>query len=287
MCSVICLALGAIIRLNYSKFIDNNPHQFDLSEREINLEQNEILGEGFEILGETRYKTQQKYNNVPIFGATLIVQQDPSNPKKTIPISGKWYDKTDIDKLVPTTVPEFNEDKAYQIALKKININSDHVYSQSASKLYIYYHNSFPYLSWIVKFSYFKNKEVHHPMVIINALNGDTLQTYDQAYNAIEACGTGGNTKTGTYPMCELINSNNNPVLENDVIQIYENHGRSWSDHTYATKVTCSNLRTPDNITQCDIDDVMSNGAYCPACDVYLFANVVFDMFDEWTNATY
>eukprot|EP01084_Bolivina_argentea_P044628 82112_1 len=273
-----------------SKFVDNGLHtHLKQNEfRQINLENNAAIGDHFETSQfHLKYKTQQKYKNIPIFGATLVVEEDQD---KTIPISGRWYDINDIDQLVSTTDPQFNEYQAFQIALDGLNINSNNVYSNSPSKLNIYYHHSFPYLSWIVKFSYInpqKQDEVHHPIIVINALTGNILQIFDQSYNVIEACGDGGNGATGIYKYCVdkpslFINDNTNPVLENDIIQIYENHGNSYYDHSQATKVTCSGSTHP-----LYVDDGYTNGAFCPACDLFSFANVVFEMFDEWSNATY
>eukprot|EP01083_Nonionella_stella_P287868 979973_1 len=308
MKNIVCLLV--VIRLLHSKFIDHsllhtknvkNENEF----RSINLSQNEILGEPFKTSQNVlKYKTQQKYRGIPIFGATLVIDQN-----NHIPIYGKWYDESDIEKLVPFTEPKINKEEIEQIALDSLDITAKNMnsYTNVDSELYIYYYKSHPYLCWIIRFAYNniinnekENKnEMHNPMFIINAINGEIYQIYDESYSLkIEACGEGGNQgKLGRYQYCMdkpplFINHNPDsaPVLENDIIQIYDNYNNIYNDHSAATKITCSNLRiSPINSTyqRCDIDDIFTNGAYCPACDVYAYANAAFDMFGLWTNALY
>eukprot|EP01084_Bolivina_argentea_P285165 488952_1 len=267
-----------------------------INKREINLKDNQRVGDVFETAQfALRYKTQQMYKGIPIYGATIVVEEDQYDMHIT-PISGKWYDKSDIEQLVPIIDPQITKDEAFDISVTALDINENeltlNMYSNIHSDLYIYHVKHVPYLSWITKFSYVKSYRIYRAMVIIDALNGNIIQTFNDEYNAIEACGNGGNGKTGEYKYCSdkpglLINDNTLPVLENDLIQVYDGSSLYRSNNSFL--ITCSDLTYSVNDTypRCYIDDPQITGGYCAACDAYYFANVAFQMFNEWTNATY
>ena len=80
---------------------------------------------------------------------------------------------------IELTTPEISQENALEIALNTLGINAKDVYGEPQIKLYIYYHQSKPYLSYIVKLNYVDQKKVtvHNPIIIINANNGDVLQS--------------------------------------------------------------------------------------------------------------
>eukprot|EP01084_Bolivina_argentea_P038208 70648_1 len=299
--TLLCVAI--LISIGNSKFIEQGfarshiqKDDTNLDSSNIDMQDNEAYGEIFETAKlHYRYKTQQMYKSIPIFGASLVIEEDPHDLSNKIPIFGKWYDKHHIEQVITSVYPKLNENEVLNIALHELNIELNDLYGDIISKLYIYFDNNKPYLSYILKFAYVAPNQstgMHQSTIIMNANSGYIFKKYDQMYNIINACGDSGNYKTGLHHYCQdkpalIINDNINPVLANDVIEVYDYHNASIEDIVYEranfTSITCS----LSSSTTCNIDDILTNGAYCPSCDAFAFGNIVFDLFSAWTNSTY
>ena len=98
------------------------------------------------------------------------------------------------------------------------------------------------------------------------------------------ACGPGGNPKIGKYEYCSgnksalLINDVAKLVMANDYIEIYDNKHNESPDTNNADLIGCT--KSSDG-SYCKVNDPGINEGYCVACDVFKFANVAFEMYQE------
>ena len=82
---------------------------------EINVNQYKQLHNKFtSTSGTIKYKAQQQYKNVDIFGATMVIQEDESN--NLSPLSGSYY-QTDIisSDFNDDVTPSISKEEALQI----------------------------------------------------------------------------------------------------------------------------------------------------------------------------
>ena len=237
-----------------------------------------------------KYKTQQIYQGIPIFGASLVfetdIDDDITTTKKRKPIFGKWHNKKDIENQIDSIQPQLSKNEALEITLNTMNITKKNLYGNIDIKLYIYHYKQKPFLSYIIKFSYIINSNdssssIYQPMIILNANTGDIFEIYDNKKNFITACGDGGNEKIGKVRYCgsnafKINDNNNNPILANHYIQVYSNNNNDYSDNSQSFLITCSLNKTSGDYI---IDDTETNYGYCPSCDLFEFANFVFNLY--------
>eukprot|EP01084_Bolivina_argentea_P132756 234273_1 len=231
--------------------------------------------------GRIRYKKKQFYKDIPIFDATIVVEQD--NDGNESPILGKYYTKTEIEKYVANTTPLITKEMAVNIALGLFKTDSNIDYDSYKTELYIYKHRNHAHLVWFVN--------IPDKRVIIDASNGYILTTHDLLIN-FEACGEGGNEKIGKYEYCEdkqPLQIDSNPdldglyILNNSRLTIFNNLGNPKSDFSQSQPVECEPI---NDGKQCQIIDSEANGAYCVACDVFYQLNIAFNIYDEWLDGS-
>mmetsp|Transcript_82157 Transcript_82157/g.100799 ORF Transcript_82157/g.100799 Transcript_82157/m.100799 type:complete len:613 (+) Transcript_82157:47-1885(+) len=243
--------------------------------------------------GIYKQKMQQIYKNIPIFGATIVVEWDNIDetnvnvtPNKRA-IFGKYYLKDAILNILPDVTPKITADDA----LNRLNIAADKI-SKSDAELNIYYKNNRPYLAWMIhvygdnpimtivpdsddivgSFAYF---------VVINALNGDIIDEFDLLNRQVpvSVCDIGGNPNTGENVYCDdtafLLESNEGTILlDNGIVTVYDMHGSTfpWNE----VLIECV------NIERCYPDG--KNDAYGIASDAFAYGNVVFDLYRDWMD---
>ena len=233
-----------------------------------------------------KYKAQQKYKGIPIFGASLVFEQGKDNLAN--PIFGKWYNKQQLSQKITSTQPKISKDEALQYVLDSLSITKDNLYGNIDINLYIYHFQHEPYLAYIIKLSYTKPNDIsshYQPMIILNANNGDILMIHDNKKNFLDACGDGGNPKVGKVEYCGStafkINSAKNPILANHYVQVYSNANNQVSNKAHSFLIQAV-LNTSSG--SYDINDTIANEGYCAACDVFNFANFIFDLFTEYMD---
>lgn len=237
-----------------------------------------------------KYRTQQKYQGIPIFGAKLVFEQDndkmePSSLENDFvqPVFGKYVNKQQLSNKIPSVQPQLSKDEALKYALDSISITEDKLYGNVDINLYIYFVHQDPYLSYIVKLSYHDDISIYQPMIIVNANNGDILNTYDNKKNFLDACGDGGNPKFGKVRYCGSkafkINDGVNPVLANHYVQVYSNDNEDVFNKAQSFLIPASLNSTSGDY---NIDDGVANEGYCAACDAFEFSNFVFDIFQTY-----
>eukprot|EP01084_Bolivina_argentea_P004542 8640_1 len=267
-----------------TKSIDNTGIEFDLTENQ------NIVEIPASIQTQKRYfKTQQYHRGLPIYGATLVIEQNELQNKK--PIFGNWFNPQNILQCVPTINATITIFQALQIIFNTLNITSNDIYRNISTDLQIYFtdHSDTEcFLTYIIKFIYkdiTRPNDIFQPLIIFEALNHHKiLKLHNQPQNLL-ACGEGGNAKMGQHEYCVnkpgvTINSATNPVLRNADIEIYDNENNAWNNQVSVPIITCSKTSS----TKCTVNEGTVNGAYGVAMDVYAYAVNTWTMFNQWMD---
>eukprot|EP01084_Bolivina_argentea_P071737 130344_1 len=251
----------------------------------IDLSEHVQVKESFTTARNTiKYKSQQYYRGVPIIGAHLVIEDGQ-------PVFGKYYDPKQIQHYIKSTTPVISESEALQITMNELAIKSKNdIHGKIDIKLNIYFYLNKPYLSYKIRFVYTKNNQMHIPLMIVDANKGHILTLYDEPAEtvAIEACGDGGNHGTGEFEYCvdrPSLYIDTYPFVANKNVIVYDNLFYEYYDKSHAEMVECLFPNNGDQ-SKCYIQDPELNGAFCPACDVYAWTNVVFDLYDQWLNGS-
>ena len=243
-----------------------------------------------------KYKTQQHFEGIPIFGASLVIEENIHSLRRR-PIFGHWYDPKDIAQHIPDTTPSIANASAIDIALDALSITEHDLFAPITAKLWIYYVDSTPTLSWILRpIDYGLDASA---MVVVDAITEDARSVYNDTLSVhhshhhrshVEACGVGGNTKIGRFEYCTPISEDESDwILKNDRVIVYDNNGEDNDpeDLNDAEPVECS--MDSDQSTKCEIEDDAVNGAYCPVSHC-LTANVFYVLSEcdwlEWSQCT-
>eukprot|EP01084_Bolivina_argentea_P111199 198487_1 len=263
-------ATSNLLRKHARKFGDFDINQFKKADNRFRKSRS----------GKQRYRTKQFYNGIPVFGTSMVIEENDQNGEQS-PILGKYYDKTDIESSIVDINPTITEQEAFNLALQATPGISYEIKRYKA-ELYVYHYQNEPVLCWFISFS--------TQIVIVNAYDGTILaqQTRARDLESIKACGNGGNGKIGKQEYCMEINEI--PFLENSYIKIMDNKNHNERDFAAAIPVECEYINTIDssgmNVNKCIIEDLQVNGGYCVACDVYRNLNYVFEIFNEWLDGT-
>jgi vibriolysin len=226
--------------------------------------------------GVTQVRFQQEYKGVPVFGYNLAATKSAMGAFSNV--SGKFLD---LSNEIVRTRPLISAEKAMNAALKNdrslVKGKVSGVYNKQ-NDLFIYILNGKPTLahriSYVVPAE--DGKSPSRPVAFINAMNGETLYTYENLQHAA-ATGPGGNSKTGQYNYgtqfgaMDVTASGSNSVMNNtNVKTVNLNHSTSGSS-AYSFSGT--------NNTHKAI-----NGAFAPLNDAHFFGGVIFNMFNDWLN---
>ena len=270
--------------VNHARFAHNGNY-IDANNR-LDVDDNEQTSVRYQrSTKNNRYKTQQKYKGIPIFGANVIIEIDNTSSQNTErAVFGKWHHKTDIDKQIEDVDPKKSSEDAMKIAMNILNLKLSDLYGNNMTELHIY-HDEFEYhLTWIIRFSY-KNKQngyIYQHMAIINANNGNIIESFDDT-KQFDACGSGGNLKVGKTEYCGesalKINDVKKLFLANHYVQVYNSNNNDHSHTKEAKLISCTEAR---DRSHCVVDDKGVNGAFGAACDAFQFVNVAFQMYLDW-----
>ena len=264
---------------------------------EINLDEYIKIGDSFTTInGDTKYRAQQQYKGIDIFGANLVIGYDTENNILSSQLSGTYYQTNIISSDFNDDIePLITSDDALKIAIQHYIPNGDETdlfgYSYGESKkttknsLNIYHNKNknIPFtLSYIIEFTYAdkESQEVLRPFVVIDAKTSDILYTFASMHGQSgsecpfdEAWATGGNEKIGEQrhgPMC----INESPIVSNDDVEVY--------DHISLIQQNIATCTQESGSAFCEVDDYFINGAYNCLGDGYKYGNIVFDLYEAW-----
>ena len=139
-----------------------------------------------------RFKTRQLFRGIPIFGASLVMEESSAGGLSAI--NGKWFDKQKIAQSLPTTSPTLSTQEVLDIVYDVLSITEQDLPGFVAPELYIYFVGEAPYLSYFVNHVEYVNGDIpYSAMFIVDAHTGDILRMSNNQMSVLEACGTGVN----------------------------------------------------------------------------------------------
>ncbi len=221
--------------------------------------------------GKIKYKYKQLYKNIPVWGASLVKEDNAKFHGSLLMGIEQDLDKVtpklsidDAVKLIKNRFKDFDDDAA--------NLNID---------LYIKDVNSTAVLIYKIDFL-LEKPSLSRPNMIMDANNGEILELWDGLTNIEKAqsTGPGGNEKIGRYEFgkdydyLETTKVGKKCHMKNVNVLTFDNK-HSESTMSYAKekpfKFDCSE-NTYKEI----------NGGYSPINDAHYFGNVVFQMYKDW-----
>ena len=222
--------------------------------------------------GKLIQRYTQKYNNIPVLGADIVISKDPVTMRE------KRHGSSieNIGQDLPTTNPTLSTndalEKAKEYFAKKVKVSLSKLkISQESSLLKIWLDTkNIAKLVYEVSFEY-TDKEVAQPQYIIDAKSGKLLDYHDTLQH-FNATGQGGNEKiglreygSGSYDYLKVTKINNNCIMDTNDLHIFEYNA------TEPFHFTC-----PENNYK------ESNGAYSPLNDALYYTQKNVEMYKEW-----
>ncbi|WP_444996740.1 M4 family metallopeptidase [Aliikangiella sp. IMCC44359] len=227
--------------------------------------------------GGTTVRYQQMYKGLPIFGDHAIISRYADNSFKLA--HGAVFNgiAADIASVDPKISLAAAVKTAKAASLSENGLTSQQVsYENEQSALGIRVHEGKAQLVYQVSYVQYAD-EPSRPTMMIDAMTGEILSSYNNLQHAQVGTGPGGNQKTGRYEYgtdfdkMDVNQSGNTCTMQNtNVKTINLNHAQSGgSVHSF----TC-----PENTVK------QINGAYSPLNDAHFFGGVVYKMFNDYVG---
>ncbi|RLV60469.1 peptidase M4 family protein [Parashewanella curva] len=227
---------------------------------------------------QKKYRLQQYYNQVPIYGYTIAAAKNSVGSYTDL----QGLAVVNINQDQKFTKPSFSSDEALNkaIALNASKSLSQHQITNKEAKLWVYLDaKQQPKLVYIT--SYFVDSQnPSRPYTIMDAHSGQIIEQWDGLTTAEIATGFGGNEKTGQYqygqdfPKLDVTQNGDDCTMENANEQTFDyNKWHWWQFHHKPIKFTCPNH-----------DEKEVHGAYGPENDAHYFGGIVFKMYGDWLN---
>lgn len=228
-------------------------------------------------LGKSQ-RFEQHYQGVPVWGHQVVFKASSQSNAR---IMGSFIKKMDQDLL------NINPNKNWKASLEKakqlhqMKSKEPLIFEQQDGGLYIHIFEGMAKYTHVISFFSDSKKHGHpsKPIYFIDAQTGELIEWFE-SLNMDAAHGPGGNEKVGRYEYGSDFDSlkvtkikDGHCTLENDLVEtINLNHSR-WSGDTHS--FDCENQT-----------DKSINGAYSPLNDAHFFGGVVFDMYNNYMDAS-
>jgi len=214
--------------------------------------------------GKVKHKFRQYYKNIPILGASISATKTKVGYMN---LSGSYFDNfenelSDISKNI-------SKAEAINIATKFNKISSVNLIKNKTADLYIYKGKA-KKANLVYMVSYFVEKEFSRPYFLIDAKNGNILDTWE-GLTTSDAIGPGGNGYTGKYVYgvdYAAMRVTNDCKMDNENVVTYNMDSRETGGSIF--QFTC-----PENTYK------LTQGGYSPLNDVHFFGTFVVDMYLE------
>ncbi|WP_170308334.1 M4 family metallopeptidase [Parashewanella tropica] len=227
--------------------------------------------------GKTKYRLQQYYHGVPIYGYTIAATQDQLGAYQHI----DGLAVTNINKNDQFVKPKITQEQALNIAIanQHIALKAQNI-DNKQSKLWVYLDDqNNPQLVYITSF-FVDSATPSRPYTIINAQSGKIIDQWDGLTTDEIATGLGGNEKIGQYqygkdfPKLDVTQNGDDCTMENANEQTFDyKQWHWWQLHHKPIKFICPNH-----------DEKEVHGAYGPENDAHYFGGIVFKMYGDWLN---
>ncbi len=243
------------------------------------------------VKGNTKRKAQMFYKGVPVFGQSLVLEQDSAG--RNIGMQGSI--SVNISSDLSSVTPGMLHGKALG-KLKQLLGHNNIKNSKTDLVIYINSDNK-AQLAYQVEYLVSDSDVPSRPMAFVDANSGEILMSWEGLNHAKKEgkgkpggggggsttpttlTGPGGNAKTGIYYYGSdfdnlLATSNGSTCLLDSPNVITTDMGNSTRRGSTA-QVTCG-----------DTGQDLTNGAYAPMNDAQAFGNVIFDMYSDWYGVT-
>ena len=250
---------------------------------QINLGQYKQVGNKFTTAaGKIKYKSQQEYKGVPIFGATMVVEEEDSSTELS-PVYGTYHDTQIIkDDFNDDVNPSISNDDALKIAINNYIPNGDvtdlfgYEWGEDTLKneLMLYQHENIFYLSYIIEFTFLdeSTQNAERSFTAIDAKTGDIIYTFSSMIGQDdEAWGTGGNAKIGDQRHGPMP-IDGRPDVSTERVRVY--------DYISSSTQNLAQCQTIGSF--CEIQDYLVNTAPNCLADGFSYATATYDVYTDW-----
>jgi vibriolysin len=244
------------------------------------------------VKGNTKQKARMFYKGVPVFGQSLVVEQDSAG--RNVGLQGSLM--VNISDDLNSVTPGMLHGKALGKLKQLLGHNN---IKNSKTDLVIYINNdNKAQLAYRVEYLTSDSDLPSRPMAFIDANDGEILMSWEGINHAKKSVkgkpgggsgggsttpttltGPGGNAKTGIYyygtDFANLIATSNGSTCSLDSPNVITTDMGNSTRRGSTAQVTCG-----------DTGEDLTNGAFAPMNDAQAFGNVIFDMYGEWYGVT-
>ncbi|MBA6232985.1 MULTISPECIES: M4 family metallopeptidase [unclassified Colwellia] len=244
------------------------------------------------VKGNTKQKAQMFYKGVPVFGQSLVVEQDSAG--RNVGLQGSLM--VNISDDLNSVTPGMLNGKALG-KLKQLLGHNNIKNSKTDLVIYVNSDNK-AQLAYRVEYLTSESDVPSRPMAFIDANDGEILMSWEGINHAQKSVkgkpgggsgggsttpttltGPGGNSKTGIYyygtDFANLIATSNGSTCSLDSPNVITTDMGNSTRRGSTAQVTCG-----------DTGEDLTNGAFAPMNDAQAFGNVIFDMYGEWYGVT-
>ncbi|MCL1077425.1 peptidase M4 family protein [Parashewanella spongiae] len=233
------------------------------------------------INGKTKYRLQQYYQDVPVFGFTVSAAKDHLGQYTQTRGNAVTNLPQDKSFVTPSITPEQAMAISMPISVLSSAIDEDNIENKE-TKLWVYLdENNVEHLVYIT--NYFVNgSQPSRPFTVVDAHSGIVLSQWDGLTTDKIGTGSGGNEKTGKYeygvdyPNINVTQKGSTCYMNNEhVMTVDLSHWKFWN--SWFNKPAVFDCPRHEEKTK--------KGAYGPVNDAQFFGGVIFDMYNDWFDA--
>jgi Zn-dependent metalloprotease len=222
------------------------------------------------------YRYQLTYRNIPVYGKTIIVSENHQGNIRVL-----------FGNLVIGLSQELGNQQAKMTPQQAIALAkgyrsiplSGNTKTENESVQPVVYVDARGHAHWSYVLSYFTEtatgQQPAQPVVVIDAMNGQLIDQWDELASLQIGTGPGGNQKTGIYEYgtdmgyINVAKSGDTCIMRNNKVRTlnFNNATSGGIVHSY----TC-----PRNTVK------LTNGAYSPLNDAHYFGTAVYDMYNTY-----
>lgn len=243
------------------------------------------------VKGNSKQKAQMFYKGVPVFGQSLVLEQD--NAGRNVGTQGSLM--VNISDDLGSVTPGMLRGKALGKLKQLLGHNN---IKNSKTELVIYVNSANKaQLAYRVEYLASDSEVPSRPMAFIDANNGDVLLSWQGINHAKSGkgkpgsgggggsttpttlTGPGGNAKTGIYyygtDFANIIATSDGSTCTLDSPNVITTDMGNSTRRGSTAQVACG-----------DTGQDLTNGAFAPMNDAQAFGNVIFDMYSDWYGVT-
>ncbi len=240
-------------------YLNRNKSLFDLDAGEFR-----ILEITTDQLGMSHYKTQLVVDNIPVYGAELLIHTD----KNGIVVAINGQVEPQLANVKWTQMVKVTQEKAVDEAKKSLSFQTtaESFSTEPKGKLFLFEHQQQWQPVYLVDLQYIQ-PEAGRTFVFVNAINGRVIYKYDAITDAATTgtgIGVNGVTKTlNTYSSNNTYYLYDTTKAMNGIIKTYTANNGTTLPGSYAT----------------DTDNNFNLSSQAAAVDAHYYAGVTYDYY--------